>query len=139
MSALIALSDYALMPMCQLCSFIDPCLLQSHKVRVRVLSSGQSEAIDNDCISECVGNLEYESAAPAIAMATVIVVWLVDFLGSRYVGQTRNGFHNSSLIAICRLLVRIHTYQSVIETSALPFALPPSPWGRGKKMIYQPR
>ncbi|OXH28381.1 solute carrier family 39 (zinc transporter), member 1/2/3 [Cryptococcus neoformans] len=37
--------------------------------------------------SECVGNLEYESAAPAIAMATVIVVWLVDFLGSRYIAR----------------------------------------------------
>lgn len=37
--------------------------------------------------SPCVGNLEYESAAPAIAMATVIVVWLVDFFGSRYIAR----------------------------------------------------
>lgn len=101
--------------------------------------SGQDEAIDDDCTSPCVGNMEYESAAPAIAMATVIVVWLVDFFGSRYVSQTRNGFHNPSLIAICRSHVRIQSYESVIETSALLLAFRPTPRRRGKKMIYQPQ
>lgn len=112
MSALIALSDHALMSMFQLCSFIDPCLLQSHKVRVRVLSSGQSEAIDNDCISACVGNLEYESAAPAIAMATVIIVWLVDFLGARYVGQHAMDFiirHSSQSVDCSSEFIRTRT------------------------------
>ncbi|KIR27527.1 solute carrier family 39 (zinc transporter), member 1/2/3 [Cryptococcus deuterogattii LA55] len=37
--------------------------------------------------SACVGDMDYESVAPAIAMATVIVVWLVDFFGSRYIAR----------------------------------------------------
>lgn len=61
--------------------------------------------------------MEYESVAPAIAMATVIVVWLVDFFGSRYVSQTDNNFHNPSLTAVCRSHVRIRACQRVIETS----------------------
>lgn len=63
--------------------------------------------------------MDYESVAPAIAMATVIVVWLVDFFGSRYVGQTDNNFHNPRLTAVCRLHVRIRACQRVIETSRL--------------------
>lgn len=73
--------------------------------------------------------MEYESVAPAIAMATVIVVWLVDFFGSRYVSQTNNNFHNPSLTAVCRSHVRIRACQRVIETSRLLLPHPPKAGG----------
>ncbi|OXB35818.1 solute carrier family 39 (zinc transporter), member 1/2/3 [Cryptococcus neoformans] len=35
--------------------------------------------------SECIGKLAYEPTAPAIAMGSMFVVWLIDFFGSRWV------------------------------------------------------
>lgn len=35
--------------------------------------------------SECIGELAYEPTAPAIAMGSMFVIWLIDFFGSRRV------------------------------------------------------
>ncbi|WVQ80145.1 hypothetical protein IAT38_002250 [Cryptococcus sp. DSM 104549] len=35
--------------------------------------------------NECIGELLYEPTAPAIAMASMTIIWLIDFFGSRWI------------------------------------------------------
>lgn len=41
--------------------------------------------------NECVGELAYESTAPAIAMAAAMITFILDFLGSRVAHRKYNG------------------------------------------------
>lgn len=37
--------------------------------------------------NQCLGTLSYEAIAPAIAMASLIVIWLVDFAAARFLSN----------------------------------------------------
>ena len=41
--------------------------------------------------NECVGRLGYESTAPAIAMASAVITFLLDFIGRRYARRSEDG------------------------------------------------
>lgn len=41
--------------------------------------------------NDCVGELAYESTAPAIAMAAAMITFLLDFMGSRIAHRKYNG------------------------------------------------
>ncbi|OCF62236.1 hypothetical protein L486_01904 [Kwoniella mangroviensis CBS 10435] len=40
--------------------------------------------------NECIGELAYEPTAPAIAMASMLVIWLVDYFGARWVSEIQH-------------------------------------------------
>jgi zinc transporter 1/2/3 len=46
--------------------------------------------MDKADVSECLGGLEYEAVAPAIAMAAVVLIWLVDFFAARWVSPRQD-------------------------------------------------
>nr|XP_019012562.1 uncharacterized protein I206_02057 [Kwoniella pini CBS 10737]OCF51343.1 hypothetical protein I206_02057 [Kwoniella pini CBS 10737] len=39
--------------------------------------------------NECIGELDYEPTAPAIAMGSILLIWLVDYFGARWVTSPR--------------------------------------------------
>ncbi|WVQ66032.1 uncharacterized protein L199_004210 [Kwoniella botswanensis] len=62
--------------------------------------------------NECIGELGYEPTAPAIAMGSMLVIWLVDFFGARWAA-----FKNPSDCKPVETVAKVSTPEAITPTS----------------------